>query len=59
MGYATGQELWAWRQQMRQKTLEQGIDPQELDWLLGWVTDVDGLTLKLGLLPSGQRYTWG
>jgi len=52
MGYATGQELWAWRQQMRQKTLEQGIDPQALDWLLGWVTDVDGLTLKLGLLPQ-------
>lgn len=35
---------------MRQRTEEQGIDPRELDWFLGRVSDLDSLTLKLGLL---------
>lgn len=50
MGRATGKELWAWRHEMRHLTEDQGIDPRELDWFLGWVSDLDSLTLKLGLL---------
>ena len=50
MWRATGKELWAWRHEMRQQTEDSGIDPRELDWFLGWVSDLDSLTLKLGLL---------
>lgn len=50
MWQATGKELWNWRHEMRQQTENLGIDPRELDWFLVWVSDLDSLTLKLGLL---------
>ncbi len=50
MGRVTGKELWTWRHEMRQLTQDTGIDPGELDWFLGWVSDLDNLTLKLGLI---------
>jgi release factor glutamine methyltransferase len=50
MWRTTGKNLWSWRHEMRQQTEEKGIDPRELDWFLGWVSDLDSLTLKLGLL---------
>jgi release factor glutamine methyltransferase len=45
-----GSELWAWYQDMRQRTEQSGIAPRELDWLLSWVSDLDSLTLRLGTL---------
>jgi len=45
MWQVTGKELWAWRHEMRQRTEDVGIDPRELDWFLGWVSDLDSLTL--------------
>jgi len=55
MWQVTGKELWAWRHEMRQRTEDVGIDPRELDWFLGWVSDLDSLTLKLGILRQLQE----
>jgi release factor glutamine methyltransferase len=45
-----GLDLTQWRHQARGQALAAAIDPQEVDWLLQAVSDVDGLALKLGTL---------
>lgn len=47
-----GADLWAWRQAARAQAEAADIDPQEVDWLLQQVCQVDALALKLGTLAQ-------
>lgn len=44
----TGADLWAWREQALRAARQAEVDPQEVDWLLTVVADVDRLALRLG-----------
>ena len=44
----TGADLWAWREQALRAARQAEVDPQEVDWLLTAVADVDRLALRLG-----------
>jgi release factor glutamine methyltransferase len=48
----TGAALWAWRQAAHQAARQAAIDPQEVDWLLCAVADVDRLAIQLGTVPG-------
>lgn len=45
----SGIDLDQWRNQAKAEAKAAGIDPQEVDWLLRAISDVDSLTLRLGL----------
>ena len=47
-----GADLWTWRQSARAQAEAAGIPPQEVDWLLQQVCQVDALALKLGTLAQ-------
>jgi release factor glutamine methyltransferase len=51
MAQVSGSELWQWYQAAIYQSREVGIDPQEVDWLLQTVSQVDRLALRLGNLP--------
>ncbi|TVP61422.1 MAG: peptide chain release factor N(5)-glutamine methyltransferase [Leptolyngbya sp. LCM1.Bin17] len=44
----SGQALWDWWQMARTQAVTTGVNPQELDWLLRAVSQLDGLALRLG-----------
>ncbi|NMF84959.1 peptide chain release factor N(5)-glutamine methyltransferase [Nodosilinea sp. P-1105] len=44
----SGQALWDWWQMARTQATTAGVNPQELDWLLRAVSELDGLALRLG-----------
>ena len=50
----SGQELHVWRNQAKQAAIVAQVSPQEVDWLLQEIAEIDSLTLHLGLL-SGQK----
>jgi release factor glutamine methyltransferase len=52
MAQVSGSELWQWYQAAIHQSREVGIDPQEVDWLLQTVSQVDQLALRLGNLPN-------
>ncbi|HIK46449.1 MAG TPA: peptide chain release factor N(5)-glutamine methyltransferase [Leptolyngbyaceae cyanobacterium M65_K2018_010] len=43
------------RQRAHQQARAEGIDPEEVDWLLRSVSDVDGLALKLGTFQGRSQ----
>jgi release factor glutamine methyltransferase len=43
-----GEALWHWRQIAQTQGKTAGIEPQDLDWLLRAVSDLDPLALRLG-----------
>ena len=45
----SGKSLDQWRNQAKAEAKAVGIDPQEVDWLLRAICDLDSLTLRLGL----------
>jgi release factor glutamine methyltransferase len=47
-----GADLWTWRQSARAQAVAAGIAPQEVDWLLQQVCQVDALALKLGTVAQ-------
>ena len=51
----SGQELYVWRDRARQAAIVAQVSPQEVDWLLQEITGLDGLTLRLGLLPRQKQ----
>lgn len=48
----SGIDLDQWRNQAKAEAKAAGIDPQEVDWLLRAISDVDSLTLRLGRLSQ-------
>ncbi len=50
MPFVSGEDLWRWREQNQQRSIEAGIDPDELDWLLQVAGGLDRLSLRLGSL---------
>ncbi|WP_040695489.1 peptide chain release factor N(5)-glutamine methyltransferase [Nodosilinea nodulosa] len=55
--WASGTDLWAWRQQAIQAAQAAGIAAEEVDWLLEAVADVDRLALRLGTVQERSRVT--
>lgn len=53
----SGAELERWRQVAKAKAQAAAIDPAEADWLLQAVSDVDSLSLRLGLASSQKMYS--
>ncbi|HEY9738624.1 MAG TPA: HemK/PrmC family methyltransferase, partial [Trichocoleus sp.] len=51
----SGLALWQWWQTARQQAQTAGIDPAEADWVLYALSNVDGLTLKLGRLREQPK----
>jgi release factor glutamine methyltransferase len=47
----SGEELWQWYRGAIEQAPQLGIDPQEVDWLLKTVSQVNQLALRLGHLP--------
>ena len=45
----SGIDLAQWRNRAKAEAKAAGIDPQEVDWLLRAICDLDSLTLRLGL----------
>jgi release factor glutamine methyltransferase len=43
----SGEELYIWRQTAKLQAIKEGIDPQEIDWLLREFSDLDSLSLRL------------
>lgn len=62
MPLVSGASVWQWRQQAQQQAIAHQIDPGEVDWVLLAVSDMDRLTLRLGIahrpvtltLPLGE-----
>lgn len=50
----SGQALWQWRQAARRQAQTSDIDPQEVDWLLRALCQVEPLALRLGTLASQE-----
>ena len=48
----SGIDLAQWRNRAKAEAKAAGIDPQEVDWLLRAISDVDSLTLRLGRLSQ-------
>lgn len=48
MNSISGQDLYPWYQQAKQAAIANGIDPEEVNWLVQTVTDLDSLSLRLG-----------
>ena len=44
----SGEELYRWYQQAKQEAIANNIQPDEVDWLLQTVTNLDSLSLRLG-----------
>lgn len=53
----SGLELWQWYQQALVAARTAEIDPFEVNWLLQELSDVDPLTLRLGLYSSDSMIT--
>lgn len=47
--FCSGQDLSLWREQAKQIAIAASVSPQEVDWLLLEVTDLDSLSLRLDL----------
>ncbi|MGC9504376.1 peptide chain release factor N(5)-glutamine methyltransferase [Baaleninema sp.] len=52
-----GRQLWGWRSQARDRALDVGIDPQEVDWLLQRLGGIDRLTLRLAGRQLPETFT--
>ena len=48
MNSISGNKLYCWRQNARQKAIANNIDPDDVDWLLQTVTDLSSLSLRMG-----------
>lgn len=48
MNSISGQDLYLWYHQAKQAAIANGIDPEEVNWLVQTITDVDSLSLRLG-----------
>jgi release factor glutamine methyltransferase len=44
----SGQDLHSWYQQAKQAAIANQIDPDEVDWLIQTITDLNSLSLRLG-----------
>jgi release factor glutamine methyltransferase len=44
----SGQDLYLWYQQAKQTAIANQLDPQEVDWLVQTITDLDSLSWRLG-----------
>ncbi len=53
--WVSGATLNQWRHQAQVAARAADIDTQEVDWLLRAISDVDGLTLRLGTLAQRER----
>jgi release factor glutamine methyltransferase len=51
----SGQELFCWHQQAKQKAIANNIDPGEVDWLLQAITDLSSLSLRMGLWQNQAK----
>jgi release factor glutamine methyltransferase len=50
--WTTGTDLWAWRLAALGAAQAAEVDPQEVDWLLTAISDVDRLALRLGTVQG-------
>lgn len=48
----SGKELHYWYRQAREAAIASGIDPDEVDWSIQAVTDLDSLSLRLGTFQN-------
>ena len=48
----SGKELYYWHQQAQKQAIANNIDPDEVDWLLQTITDLSGLSLRLGTFQN-------
>lgn len=46
----SGEALWRWWREARDRAITANIDPAEADWLIQAMAEVDGLALRLGTL---------
>ena len=44
----SGKDLSSWYRQAKQAAIANNIDPEEVDWLLQAITEIDSLSLRLG-----------
>lgn len=52
MQVISGETLSAWYEEAKAAAIAAGISPRELDWLLGAFSNLDRLTLRLGISPE-------
>ncbi|MGF1512506.1 MAG: peptide chain release factor N(5)-glutamine methyltransferase [Elainellaceae cyanobacterium] len=57
MHQASGEDLWHWRQAARQQAIAHQVSPDEVDWVLLQVSDLDRLTLRLETLKTRPAIT--
>ncbi|MEL7316113.1 MAG: peptide chain release factor N(5)-glutamine methyltransferase [Cyanobacteria bacterium J06559_3] len=48
----SGRALWSWRQRVMQQAAVVDVDIAEVDWLLQGLCQVDGLSLRLGVVAT-------
>lgn len=48
MKIISGQDLYCWYQQAKQTAIANQLDPEEVDWLVRTITDLDSLAWRLG-----------
>lgn len=52
LSLVSSQELWQWRFSAKEKAIAVGIPPEEVDWLLREVTNLDRLSLQLQVFKN-------
>lgn len=48
MNSIAGENLYSWYQQAKKTAIANRVDPDEVDWLVQTITDLDSLSLRLG-----------
>ena len=51
----SGKELYRWYQQAKKEAIANNIQPDEVDWLLQTVTNLDSLSLRLGTFKERSQ----
>ncbi|MGB3616131.1 MAG: peptide chain release factor N(5)-glutamine methyltransferase [Elainellaceae cyanobacterium] len=51
---ASGNAVWQWRQRSRRQAIAHQVDPDEVDWVLLTVSDLDRLALRLETVQRRQ-----
>lgn len=54
-----GRELWQWWVEAKKLSLQAGVPPQELDWLIQELTDLDRLSLRLETFKDRSQIPLG
>ena len=52
MSSISGRDLYFWYRQAKQAAIASSVDPNEVDWLVQTVTDLDKLSLRLGTFKT-------